>query len=93
MNVIERKFQPLNSKTQMKRVHSYILDDSHILRWCYKVVVYPLTLLLSAIHAMEQALADFAAGKLPTNGMADFAHLRDIVGFPEYYELEERYKS
>ena len=54
---------------------------------------WPMTLLLSAIDAMEKALAEFAAGRVPTQGVADFAHLRDIVGFPEYYELEEQYKA
>ena len=51
----------------------------------------PLTLLLAAVHAMEQALAEFAAGRVPQAGLADFAHLQAIVGFPEYYELEKKY--
>ena len=26
-------------------------------------------------------------------GIADFAHLQEIIGFPEYYEMERRYAS
>ena len=57
----------------------------------YKIAVYPLTLLLAAVHAMEQALAEFAAGRVPQAGLADFAHLQAIVGFPEYFALEKKY--
>ena len=35
---------------------------------------------------MEQALAAFARGEVPKDGVADFAHLQEIIGFPEYYE-------
>ena len=57
----------------------------------YKVAIYPLTLLLAAVNAMESALAEFAAGRVPQAGLANFSHLQDIVGFPEYYELEKQY--
>ncbi|MCK5361365.1 MAG: isocitrate lyase/PEP mutase family protein [Gammaproteobacteria bacterium] len=56
----------------------------------YKIAIYPITLMLAGINAMEQALAALAAGQIPDNA-AEFAHLRDIVGFPEYYEAEKRY--
>ena len=59
----------------------------------YKVAIYPLTLILAAIKAMEDALATFARGELPSEGLAEFSHLQDIVGFPEYYELEKRYSG
>ena len=59
----------------------------------YKIAIYPLTLLLASIHAMEQALAAFARGEVPKDGVADFAHLQEIIGFPEYYEMERRYAS
>ena len=41
---------------------------------------------------MERALASLAAGEVPPE-TADFAHLRDIVGFPDYYEAEKRYAA
>ncbi len=56
----------------------------------YKIVVYPLTLILAAINAMEHALAAIKHGKHP-NDIAGFAHLRDVVGFPAYYEAEKKY--
>ncbi len=58
----------------------------------YSIAIYPITLMLAGIHAMEQALAALAAGRMPDNA-AQFAHLRDIVGFPEYYEAEKRYAA
>ncbi|MEM7404821.1 MAG: isocitrate lyase/PEP mutase family protein [Pseudomonadota bacterium] len=59
----------------------------------YKVAIYPLTLLLAAIDAMEKALAEFAAGRVPHGNLADFKHLQAVIGFPEYYELEQRYSG
>ncbi len=58
----------------------------------YKIAIYPITLMLAGIHAMEQALAALAAGETPRD-TAEFAHLRDIVGFPAYYEAEKRYAA
>jgi 2-methylisocitrate lyase-like PEP mutase family enzyme len=58
----------------------------------YSIAIYPITLMLAGIHAMEQALAALAAGQSPDNA-AEFAHLRDIVGFPDYYEAETRYAA
>ena len=58
----------------------------------YSIAIYPITLMLAGINAMEQALAALAAGQTPDNA-AEFAHLRDIVGFPDYYEAEKRYAA
>ena len=58
----------------------------------YQIAIYPITLMLAGIHAMEKALAALAAGETPAE-VAEFAHLRDIVGFPEYYEAEKRYAA
>jgi 2-methylisocitrate lyase-like PEP mutase family enzyme len=58
----------------------------------YSIAIYPITLMLAGINAMEQALAALAAGQIPDNA-AEFAHLRDIVGFPDYYEAEKRYAA
>ena len=56
----------------------------------YKIALYPVTLLCAAVGAMERALAALEAGT-PAEGLTDFAALREIVGFPEYYEAEKRY--
>ena len=56
----------------------------------YKIVIHPLTLMLAGINGMEYALAAIKGGKRP-NDLAEFAHLRDIVGFPAYNEAEKKY--
>ena len=55
----------------------------------YKIVAYPLTVLLSSLAAMENALAKLRKGLLNENA-STFDHLREVVGFPEYYEAEEK---
>ena len=56
----------------------------------YKIALYPLTLMLAGIQSMENALASLKRGE-GAAGIADFPHLREIVGFPEYNEAEKRY--
>ena len=56
----------------------------------YKIVIHPITLMLAGIKAMEYALAAIKRGKHP-NDLAEFAHLREIVGFPAYYQAEKKY--
>ena len=56
----------------------------------YKIVAYPLTLMLAGIRAMENALKDMLYGSR-TQELAEFAHLREIAGFPQYYETEKHY--
>jgi hypothetical protein len=58
----------------------------------YAIAAYPLTLLSSAVRAMNAALADLAAG-IPARGVLDFAELREIVGFPEYDREQRRYRD
>ncbi|MDX1433740.1 MAG: isocitrate lyase/phosphoenolpyruvate mutase family protein, partial [Gammaproteobacteria bacterium] len=58
----------------------------------YKIAIYPITLMLAGIRAMENALAALREGRMPADS-AEFAHLRDIVGFPQYYEDEKRYAA
>jgi len=79
-NMVEQGDSPMLSPAELEAIG-------------YTIAIYPLTLLLSAIDAMEKALAQFAAGRVPTQGIAEFSHLRDIVGFPQYYELEEQYRA
>jgi 2-methylisocitrate lyase-like PEP mutase family enzyme len=56
----------------------------------YRLAAYPLTLLACAVHAMQVALAQLAAGQTPEYRVS-FAQLRQIVGFDAYDELLERY--
>lgn len=56
----------------------------------YTIAAHPLTLMLAAQAAMEAALQDLAAGQVPKN-LASFEALQAAVGFPDYYQEEERY--
>jgi 2-methylisocitrate lyase-like PEP mutase family enzyme len=58
----------------------------------YKLALYPITILLAAQRAMEQALVALRDGKRPER-LADFAELRELVGFPEYYAAEQKYAA
>jgi 2-methylisocitrate lyase-like PEP mutase family enzyme len=58
----------------------------------YKIVIYPLTLMLASVRAMENALSAIKAGRHPEE-LAAFPYLREIVGFPEYYDAETKYVS
>lgn len=56
----------------------------------FRIAAYPLTLLSSAVRAMEAALADLAAGR-PAAHLLPFEALRERVGFPAYDALLEGY--
>jgi 2-methylisocitrate lyase-like PEP mutase family enzyme len=59
----------------------------------YKLALYPVALLTSAIAAMQTALAALRpeSGKsLPPS--ISFAELQKVVGFPEYWALETKYQ-
>ncbi|GMF52314.1 unnamed protein product [Phytophthora fragariaefolia] len=74
----------------------------------YKLAVYPITLLSASIKAMEEALRllKHQTGGDKTGGaernatpsaaldnlLCDFGHVKDVVGFTEYYAEEERYQ-
>jgi len=58
----------------------------------YKIAIHPITTILASIGSMERALGALRTGESPGN-LAEFAHLRDIVGFPDYYEAEKRYAA
>ena len=55
----------------------------------FKIAAYPLTLLSSAVEAMEKSLAELKCGRYPEH--ITFPHLQEIIGFPKYYQEEERY--
>ncbi len=58
----------------------------------YKVVIYPVSLMLAGIQTMEDALKTMTGGTHP-DGLAKFPHLQDIVGFPAYYDAEKKYAA
>ncbi len=57
----------------------------------FRIAAYPLTLLSAAMRAMQESLADFAAGRDPQARLLSFAEVRRIVGFDAYYAEESRY--
>ncbi|KAF1773891.1 Pyruvate/Phosphoenolpyruvate kinase-like domain [Phytophthora cactorum] len=75
----------------------------------YNLAAYPITLLSASIKAMEEALRllkcqtggerkeDTGENATPSaeldNLLCDFAHVKDVVGFTEYYAEEARYKQ
>ena len=60
----------------------------------YKLALYPVMLMSSAIAAMQAALAALRSGApadFPPS--VTFAELQQIVGFPDYWERETRYAA
>jgi hypothetical protein len=47
----------------------------------------------AAMAAMRSCLAEFAAGRHPGGQTMDFAELRRIIGFDDYYVAEQRYSG
>ncbi|MFT5540662.1 MAG: 2-methylisocitrate lyase-like PEP mutase family enzyme [Alphaproteobacteria bacterium] len=58
----------------------------------FSIAAYPLALLAAATGAIEAALGKLAVGAMPS-GVASFAHIRDIAGFPEYVAAEKTYAA
>ncbi|MCW8976318.1 MAG: isocitrate lyase/PEP mutase family protein [Sedimenticola sp.] len=56
----------------------------------YKIAAYPLTLLSSAVRAMQEALAALKQGKNADN-LLPFTELRQLVGFDAYDEQLNQY--
>ncbi len=46
----------------------------------------------AAIAAMETALQTLKQGQTPEQ-LAEFSHLREVVGFEDYYEAEKKYAA
>ncbi|MGR9106942.1 MAG: isocitrate lyase/PEP mutase family protein [Gammaproteobacteria bacterium] len=58
----------------------------------YKIAVYPLTLVNASILAMRTSLEAIRAGRQAQN-ILDFEGLKSAVGFPGYYDEEDRYSA
>ena len=76
-NMVEQGDTPLLSPRRLDKIG-------------FKIAAYPLTLLLAAARAMEEALTGLQSGRHPEHLM-DFVTLRDIVGFPKYDAARARY--
>lgn len=69
-----------------------LLPPARLAATGYKIAAYPLTLLNSAVFAMQEALKDLQQGRVPQRRV-DFSGIRELVGFEEYDRLLERYRS
>lgn len=58
----------------------------------YNHAAYPLTLMSAAMRAMRDALDALRQGRDP-QGLLDFADLRRLVGFDDYYNTETQYSD
>lgn len=69
-----------------------VLPPARLQELGFKIAAYPLTLLLAAIPVLERALRTLKEGRHP-EGLASFAELQEIVGFPEYFDAEKHYAT
>ena len=59
----------------------------------YKLALYPVMLLSAAVAAMQATLTALKPGTgAPMPPAVTFAELQSVVGFPDYWRREERYK-
>jgi len=58
----------------------------------FKIAVLPLTLMSASVKTMQESLNNIKNRKYNTN-VSKFEDLRDVVGFNEYYKIEDKYKS
>jgi len=71
-----------------------ILAGEHLGKIGYKLAVYPILTLSAAITAMQAALEAIkpsSNASLPP--MVSFPELQKVVGFPAYWEREQRYQA
>jgi 2-methylisocitrate lyase-like PEP mutase family enzyme len=71
-----------------------ILPPERLQEIGYKLAVYPVMLLCSAIAAMQATLTALRPGSAIGHPPSiSFAELQGIVGFPDYWERETRYQA
>ena len=75
--------------------HTPFLNGAQLEALGFKIAIYPVTLLLSAVHAMQKQLQRFRAQDhdaiLPEQ--ISFLELQELVGFPEYDAMSKQYQS
>ncbi len=61
----------------------------------FRIAIYPIFLMKSSIEAMHVALERLKndPDTDPTQGQYSFEDIKRLLGFPEYYEMEEKYSS
>mmetsp|Transcript_7840 Transcript_7840/g.11831 ORF Transcript_7840/g.11831 Transcript_7840/m.11831 type:complete len:246 (-) Transcript_7840:48-785(-) len=69
-----------------------ILSPKELGEMGYTIAAYPLTLLSASINSMQLALQRLKEGESCEGLLVPFKEVQRVVGFPEYYMEEERYK-
>jgi 2-methylisocitrate lyase-like PEP mutase family enzyme len=69
-----------------------ILPPKDLQAMGYTIAAYPLSLLGASIKAMQMTLQKLSLGEPVEDMLVDFKETQRVVGFPEYYEQEDRYK-
>jgi 2-methylisocitrate lyase-like PEP mutase family enzyme len=65
-------------------------DELHRMR--FSMILYPTTILFRVTHAIERAAADLKAGKqLSKKDSVNFQTYEDIVGLPQWAEIEKKF--
>ena len=68
-----------------------LLEIDELEKIGYKIAVLPLTLMSASVKTMQECLKNMKRRTYNTN-VKKFSELRDIVGFNDYYEIEEKFK-
>jgi 2-methylisocitrate lyase-like PEP mutase family enzyme len=68
-----------------------LLEINELEQIGYKIAVMPLTLMSASVKTMQECLKNMK-NKVYNTNVTKFSELRDIVGFNEYYEIEDKYK-
>lgn len=70
-----------------------ILPPQELYEMGYTIAAYPLTLISASVKAQEQVLEKLRRG-VPSEvqpHLKTFRELQEVVGFPQYYNLEDKY--
>jgi 2-methylisocitrate lyase-like PEP mutase family enzyme len=90
MEAVARATRRPNLANMVEEGDTPVLAPNELQAIGFKIAAYPLTLLLAATRAMEEALKALKDGRAPDE-LASFAHLREVAGFDAYFDAERRY--
>ena len=90
MHAIAQATRQPNLANMVEEGDTPVLPPAELEEIGFKIAAYPLTLLLAATRAMEDALAALKDGRAADN-LSSFAHLRAVAGFDDYFEAEKKY--
>lgn len=85
------KVPGLKMANMLEQGKTPVLSPSMLSNIGFNIAAYPLTLLLASVNAVEKALDSLLRNEAAED-LSTFSHLKDIVGFPEYYETEKKYE-